>query len=105
MLAAHAKPEEMVKSWISLRGIRTGYVRLHTTDPAVERQPFPLPAAATASTPLPTVIAALGSDLHHLENRLAQLESCKDAFLCVGDFTHILQIMLEYLKQLQTAQG
>ena len=43
IFAAHAKPEEMVTSWIARKGVRTGYVRWQTTLP---RAPVELAARA-----------------------------------------------------------
>ena len=75
----------MVKCWIEAKGSRSGYIRLHTICLATERLPQ-LPGVAVAALsalaqrpPLSIDTAVLGGEMEHVNNRLGQLESFKDA--------------------------
>ena len=131
IFAAHAKPEEMVTSWIARKGVRTGYVRWQTTLP---RAPVELAARAAvvparsepassveapseeqgvsvlrsplsavlSCPPLTAVVAAVGSDLQDLQNQVEQVSSMKDALMCISDVVQIVEILHRFLEQMQS---
>ena len=114
----HAKPEEMVTSWILRNGSRPGYVRFQTTRPEIQVLPQPVAAAAVPtheksghigpselSQSLPDVLAALEVERHSLRNKVEQIASFKDAMDCFGDVVQIVEVMYTFLKQGAQLEG
>ena len=63
--------------------------------------------ALAPSPPLSTVIAVLGMEMDHVNNRLGQVGSFKDALdsECVCDVAHVMEMLFEYLKQIEGGAG
>ena len=49
---------------------------------------------------LSAVVAAVGSDLHDLQNQIEQVSSLKDALMCISDVAQIVEILLRFLEQM-----